>query len=170
MNLIRWFAGADYVPGARHDLLWAWVTIALSSLVFVGYGVIAFNWYFQWKLSRHAEAKAALARLRNICLSCAFCGLALYVTDVPWLLWRSYDVALIFLVFYTWSFVVKMRGLSLVNERLARIDELEQAARKYQEIAELLPHMVWTATAAGRVDFSNQQWCSYVGNGQTWLD
>jgi signal transduction histidine kinase len=170
MNSLRWFAGADYVPGARQDMLWSWITIALSAMIVIGYGVIAFNWYFQRKLSRHAEAKAALARLRNICLCCAFCGYVLYVTDMPWLLWRSYDLALIVLVFYTWSFVFRMRGLSLVDERLAQIDELEQSAKKYREIAELLPHMVWTATADGQIDFSNQRWRAYAGDGRTWLD
>jgi signal transduction histidine kinase len=30
--------------------------------------------------------------------------------------------------------------------------------------------MVWTATDDGRVDFSNQRWREYAGDGRTWLD
>src|SRR3954469_25642955 len=65
-----------------------------------------------------------------------------------------------------------MRGLGLVDERLAQVAELERAATRYREIAELLPHMVWTATAHGVVDFSNQAWRDYVGGAgdRTWLD
>src|SRR5439155_18332706 len=34
------------------------------------------------------------------------------------------------------------------------------------------PHMVWTASSDGRVDFSNQRWREYVGGDgtRTWLD
>jgi signal transduction histidine kinase len=72
----------------------------------------------------------------------------------------------------TWFFIVRMRGIGLVNERLAQMNELERAARKYQQIAELLPHVVWTATADGLVDFSNQRWLEYVGVGGalSWID
>jgi signal transduction histidine kinase len=68
-----------------------------------------------------------------------------------------------------------MRGWSLVDERLAQVEELEKSATKYREIAELLPHIVWTATADGMVDFSNQRWRDYVGDSSaqtriTWID
>ena len=50
------------------------------------------------------------------------------------------------------------------------MNELERSAAKFREIAELLPHMVWTATADGTVDFSNREWAAYVGDERTWLD
>src|SRR6185503_16446484 len=81
------------------------------------------------------------------------------------------DVCLLVFAWSTWSFVWRMRGLGLVDERLAQVAELERAATRYREIAELLPHMVWTATAHGVVDFSNQAWHDYVGStDRTWLD
>jgi PAS domain S-box-containing protein len=67
-----------------------------------------------------------------------------------------------------------MRGLSLLEEKLARVEELERSADKYRQMAEMLPDVVWTATEEGHVDFSNQRWAEYVGAGWgaagTWLD
>jgi PAS domain S-box-containing protein len=148
---------------------WAWVTIALSVLTLAAYGVIAFNWYFQSKLARNSESALALSRLRAIFIVCAICGYAAYAVDT-WPVWWLYDVVLFLLVCGAWRFAVRMRGLSLVDERLARIDELEKSAERYREIAELLPQMVWTATHDGSVDYSNQKWTQYAGDERTWLD
>jgi signal transduction histidine kinase len=167
MNLLLWFNGGDQMPGARYDMLWAGGTLALSLIIALGYAAIAFNWYFQSKLSRVTEARAAIARLRNICLASAACGFVFYATEMPWLIWRLYDLTLLFIAFYTWSF--RMRGLSLVDDRLAQLNELERSANKYREIAELLPYMVWTATAEGLIDFSNQRWREYAGDQRTWV-
>jgi PAS domain S-box-containing protein len=56
-----------------------------------------------------------------------------------------------------------MRGLSLLEEKLARVEELERSADKYRQMAEMLPDVVWTATEDGHVDFCNQRWVEYVG-------
>jgi signal transduction histidine kinase len=170
MRFIGWFTSGDDSFGVPHAYLWAWVTIVLSVLVAVGYGVIAVNWYFQRKLSHQSESRIALARLRNLFLACAVLGVLFYLNDSRWMIWRCYDLVLLFLVFHTWSFVFRMRGLSLVDERLAQLDALEESANRYREIAELLPHMVWTATSAGGVDFSNQRWREYVGDRRAWVD
>src|SRR5215510_4937083 len=120
------------------DLFWAWVTIVLSALVAAGYCVIAINWYFQSKhTSQSQQARRSLARLRGICLWCAVCGYLLYDKDMPWYLWRIYDVILLVLACRTWWFVLPMRGPGLVQERLAEATELEESALKYREIAEL---------------------------------
>jgi signal transduction histidine kinase len=169
MNLLSWLPGSS---GGRPpaEMLWAWITILLSAVVAIGYCVIAVNWYFQSKLTNQtAQAKASLSRLRGIWLSCAICGYTLYATEMPWYLWRLYDAILLVLAARTWWFVFQIRGPGLVTE-------LEESARKYREIAELLPHMVWTATADGVVDFSNQCWRNYCrgpsisGTERTWLD
>jgi signal transduction histidine kinase len=165
MNLLSWLPGSSGgKPPA--EMLWAWITILLSALVAVGYCVIAVNWYFQSKLTNQtAEAKASLSRLRGIWFSCAICGYTLYATEMPWYLWRIYDAILLVLAARTWWFVLQIRGPGLVTE-------LEESAQKYREIAELLPHMVWTATADGVVDFSNQCWRNYCRgeDERTWLD
>jgi signal transduction histidine kinase len=135
MDVIRWLGGRDYTPGTPVDLRWAWVTVSLSVLVALGYGVIAFNRYFQTKLDRRADARAAAARLRNIVMCCCACGYIFFATDVGWRLWRLYDLALACLVLYTWSFVLRTRGLSLVEARLAQVEELERSAEQQKAIA-----------------------------------
>ena len=102
-----------------------------------------------------------MGRLFGICIFSALCGVIFLASETPWVIWRLYDLLLLLFVSRTWYFVLHMRGLSLVDERLAQVDELQRSATKYWEIAELLPHVVWTATADGTVDFSNQRWHEY---------
>jgi PAS domain S-box-containing protein len=171
MSIPSWLDTADLSPtAAPHGAVWPWVTISLSVIMIAGYGVIAFNWYFQWKLARHTDAHAALVRLRNICLASVVCSYVFFATDMPWIIWRLYDVTLLGLALYTWSFCLRMHGLKLVDERLAQVQQLEQSAERYREIAELLPHMVWTADADGQVDFSNDRWRAYAGENRSWLE
>jgi PAS domain S-box-containing protein len=162
VNWLQWLAGAAS-PGTVRDLRWAWVTVGLSAAVAAGYVVIAVNRYFQAKVGRRADSKVSLARLRNILLCSVAFGYVFFATDMAWSLWRLYDVALLALAVYTWYGVVRMRGLGLVEERLARVEELERSADKYRQMAEMLPDVVWTATEDGHVDFCNQRWVEYVG-------
>ena len=152
----------------RPDLLWAWVTLTLSAAVVLGYVAIAFNWYFQIKVAS-PQSRAALRRLLLISVVCALCGAGFYVSDIGWGYLRLCDLAIAALAVYTWSYVLSMRGVSLVDQRLAEMEQLEQRAERYREIAQLLPHLVWTATSDGRIDFSNQRWFDYAGNSWPWL-
>ena len=171
MDLLRWISFPPDVTTGMYGDWWPWATLALSGVVAVGYGVIAFNWYFHSKVARSPESRAATARLLTIVLCCAACGYAFHVADLGWGAWRVYDAILLVLACYAWAFALRMRGgLRLVEERLAEVEELERSAKKYREIAELLPQGVWTATADGRVDFSNRSWLEYAGRGRTWLD
>ena len=172
LNLLYWVGagGMDWSLLIAPDAFWVATTLALSALVFIAYGVIAVNWYFQSKLARRADAKATLNRLRNICLCCAVCGTTFYLTDMPWIVWRFYDTCLLVFAWTSWSYVWRMRGIGLVDERLRHVEELERAAIHYREIAELLPHMVWTANAFGAIDFVNQQWRDYAGDDVSWLE
>ena len=145
----------------RNELVWVWTTTVLSLLVAGGYVGIAVLWYFQSRLARRESAKA-LAHLRNVFLVCAISGFAFWTIEMPWVVWRIYNVLLFAIACYTWSFVLRAKGWSL-------IDELEQAAKRYREIAELLPHIVWTAAETGRIDYSNRRWTEY-SQAQTWLD
>ena len=169
-TFLEWFGVIDDVPGFEPDLRWAWLTAALSGAVAAGYVVIAFNWYFQSKLALRRECRAALARLGATAACCAACGAWFSVSDMSWPAWRAYDLVLLGLAGHTWWFAARMRGPSLVDARLARTDELERGFNRYREIAELLPHVVWTADAGGRVDFSNRRWADYAGDGRTWLE
>src|SRR5207237_208144 len=134
MDLIHWL-GRDHTPGTPGDLRWAWVTLGLSALVVIGYGVIAFNRYFQGKIGRRDEARAAAACLRNIVLCCAACGLLFYASDMPWATWRLYDAALLVVACYTWWFALRMRGLSLVEARLGQVAEAERVAEEQRALA-----------------------------------
>jgi PAS domain S-box-containing protein len=170
MSFLRALNAISNPPGPAGDVRWVWVTLALSALIAVGYGVIACNAYFQSRLSRADEARAAGRRLRNLVLVCCAAGWIFYFADIGWRLWRMYDVALLLLAAHTWTFAWRTRGWIVVGERLARVSELERAAEKYREMAEQLPHMVWTASADGRIDFSNRLWARYAGDSRTWLD
>ena len=155
--------------GIEYELRWAWLTVALSALVLLGYATISFNWYFQSRLRSEASS-ASLSRLRTIFFVCAVWGYIFITCEANWLWWRVYDVVLFALVVYTWSHVVRMRGLSLVDERLAQVAELEESAERYREIAELLPQMVWTAGADGDIDYANKRWHEYATQHATWLE
>lgn len=171
MDFLWWISGGTAASGMDYEPSGPWVTIALSVLVVVGYAAVAFNWYFQSRVTRVAEAKRALARLRGIVICSVFCGLVFVLWDMGWPVGRLYDLGLLVLACHTWWFALRMRGLGLVEERLSKVAELERSAQKYREIAECLPHVVWTATADGRVDFSNRRWREYAGPGErTWLD
>jgi PAS domain S-box-containing protein len=170
MNLALGIFRKGYnMPGLEPDLRWAWLTLTLSLLVAVGYVAIAFNWYFQNKVAGRHVSRAAVRRLSSIVLCCGAFGLWFFVTDMSWPAWRVYDFVLLLLACHTWWFAARMRGVGLVNERLAQLDELENSANRYREIAELLPHIIWTATGEGRVDFSNRRWTDYAGDESTWL-
>jgi PAS domain S-box-containing protein len=176
MPIVRWFSGSGahilgvHRLGPGDEAGWAWVTLALSALVVLTHAVIAFNWYYQSKLAGGKEPAAALARMGAIFIVCALLGYSLYAIETSWVVWRLYDACLLLLVCHMGLFALRMKGLSLVDERLARAQELEKSAQRYREIAELLPHMVWTATDEGRIDYSNRKWADYAGDDRTWLD
>ena len=134
MDLFRWIT-ADSAPGTPDDLRWAWVTLSLSVAVVVGYTVIGVNQYFQAKVRNRRESRVSLARLRNIVL-CSFAfGWVFFATDMGWTMWRLYDAALLGLAIYTWGAVLRMRGIGLVDERLARVDALERLAAQKEAAA-----------------------------------
>src|SRR4051812_27192382 len=157
-----------------------WLTICLSAAVAAGYVAVAVKWYFQRKLEAgpggggsrrvRVDSRAAGAHLVGLVVLGVACGYVFYATELAWRLWPVYDAMLMVLVWRTWAFALRTRGIGLVDARLAEVDELERSAQKFREIAEMLPHMVWTATADGTVDFSNPQWAAYAGPGLTWLD
>src|SRR3989440_5400649 len=161
----------DYsVPGSTSDIYWSFLTVILSFGIAIGYAAIAYNRYFHLKLAHKTECAAASRRLMIITFCSMVCGATFYWFAMPWIIWRLYDCILLFLLYSTWSYAIRMRGVGLVDERLSQMGALEESAKRYGEIAELLPQMVWTAREDGHVNFSNQRWLEYVGDGRTWLD
>jgi PAS domain S-box-containing protein len=62
------------------------------------------------------------------------------------------------------------------RERAVQIATLElSAARRYVNLAEAIPHVVWTATPSGRLDYANRHFAEYTGisvpqaRGDGWL-
>jgi PAS domain S-box-containing protein len=167
---LNFFRGRDDLPGLEPDMRWAWLTIGLSAAVAAGYAVIAVNWYFQSKVAARREARAAMRRLGLVAACCGAFGAWFFANDMSWPAWRAYDLVLAVLAAYTWWFALRMRGPGLVDERLAQAQELERSAGRYRDIAELVPNVVWTATADGRVDYSNRRWAAFAGDGAAWTD
>ena len=168
-SLLQWFRGANHAPAFESDLRWAWLTLALSVGVFVAYVAIAYNWYCRSKVT-HVRSDGTPLRLLSIVVLCGVCGALFYLNDFSWAAWRLYDLLLLFLAAYACRLAYRLRGMGLINERLAQLEDLERSARQYRQIAELLPHMVWTATAEGRIDFCNVRWEQYAGPDRTWLE
>ncbi|WP_165822040.1 PAS domain-containing protein [Hymenobacter edaphi] len=40
---------------------------------------------------------------------------------------------------------------------------VEQSEMEFRLLSDAIPHLVWTATPAGSVDYCNEQWCAYTG-------
>jgi signal transduction histidine kinase len=164
VDIAKWLSGVGFTDWTVKDMEWLFVTVILSTLLAAGYAVIMFNWYFQSKMGKTIESRASFRRLVCMVMACGICGLFFYLSDMQWLVWRLYDVVLLALVAYTWTFAIQSRGMGHVTDRLSQFAQLERTCARYTEIAELLPQMVWTATADGRVDYANQRWLEYAGD------
>jgi signal transduction histidine kinase len=169
MEVLQWVCGEITAPTLNNGVAWPAVSTALSLVVIAGYCLIGFNWYFQTKVIQREAARPALVRL-GVITAVGVVGAGLWFLDASWAIWRGYDLALLLLAVNTWLYLFNMRGLGLVEDRLALTAELEAEAARYREIAELLPDMVWTATADGQVDFCNQRWREYRGDSRSWLE
>src|SRR5260221_13633376 len=114
MDILHLFT-RDPVLLTKHDMAWVATSMILSLVVALGYVAIAFRWCFQSRLARK-ESAAAIRHQRNVFLVTAVCGSAFWTIDMPWPAWRAYDVVLVGLAFYTWGFVLRTKGLGLVDE------------------------------------------------------
>lgn len=75
------------------------------------------------------------------------------------------------------SLTAKQVELEEEIERRRRVEEvLRQSERQFRELAESLPHLVWTCAADGRCVYLSRQWVEYTGRpeeeqlGYGWLD
>jgi diguanylate cyclase (GGDEF)-like protein/PAS domain S-box-containing protein len=57
------------------------------------------------------------------------------------------------------------RRASLAIDNSQLYQEAQTAARNFQQLAESMPQIVWTADRAGQVEYSNQRWFDYTGLG-----
>jgi len=126
-HLMQWFAGGD--PGymrlygcMRQDVLWITITILLDLTIAAGYAMIAMHW---WKNARSLPpipAKSAMGNMRNIFVFCGICGYAFIPIKMFWPAWRFYDIAMGFLVYFTWKYALSAKTLNVVYSALSRSD------------------------------------------------
>jgi PAS domain S-box-containing protein len=87
----------------------------------------------------------------------------------------------VFVELYRKTREVRYQGEMLLaldrRERERKLEELREATdRRYQDLAEAIPQLVWRANADGRVYYLSQRWCEYTGmsheqlEGWGWLD
>ncbi|KAA9327662.1 PAS domain-containing protein [Hymenobacter busanensis] len=61
-----------------------------------------------------------------------------------------------------------------VTEQVQARHRAEQAGQEFRTLTDAIPHLVWTATPGGEVDYCNDQWFAYTGStpsesyGQGW--
>jgi PAS domain S-box-containing protein len=54
-----------------------------------------------------------------------------------------------------------------ITERNQAASELKASQKRYRELAEAMPQMVWTADAEGSINYWNQRWYEYTGLSET---
>ncbi|HTU68946.1 MAG TPA: MASE1 domain-containing protein [Candidatus Baltobacteraceae bacterium] len=68
-----------------------------------------------------------------------------------------------FVVFTAVLSITALVLCALTSERRFAFAQMQAAERRFQVLAETLPQIVWTADAAGRIDWYNQRWHQYTG-------
>src|SRR3989440_279892 len=67
-------------------------------------------------------------------------------------------------VFVTRSMMRDVRRRERTEAALQRVlADARAGERRYHELADAMPQIVWTANADGSVDYYNQRWCNYTG-------
>ena len=75
-------------------------------------------------------AKSALANIRNIFAFCGICGYIFIPVKMFWPGWRLYDLAMAFLVYFTWSYALNTRNLKVIYSELGRSTQLAEGFEK----------------------------------------
>jgi signal transduction histidine kinase len=138
-SFLDWFAGGS--SGAHHggstrymdlihcmgnDYLWIGITVGLDVLVAAGYLLIARHWWVNARrLEKSHPAYRPLANLRNIFLFCGLCGYLFIPVKMVWPAWRLYDLFMVSLVYFTWNYALRARGLKVIYTELGRTAKLE---------------------------------------------
>ncbi len=130
-RFFQWFAGGDrhYMPLTHcmaDDWFWIGLTLALDVAVWLGYVVIALHWMRNERLLPEGPAKSALRGMKVIFLVCGACGYLFIPLKLVWPAWRLYDIVMIGLVYTTWRYALRSRGLQVIYSELHRSADLER--------------------------------------------
>jgi signal transduction histidine kinase len=129
MQFVRWFSGGEnqYMRLSHcmnHDVFWIGLTVALDFSIAVGYVIIALHWWRNQRNLPDIPAKRVLANIRNIFIFCGLCGYLFIPIKMVWPAWRLYDIALMFLSWSTWRYVLSATNLKVVYSELGRTTAL----------------------------------------------
>lgn len=139
-TILDWFAGGS--TGGHHghggttrymnlfhcmdgDYLWITITVALDLAVAAGYLLIAKHWAKNAKrLDQAHPAYTPLRDLRNVFVFCGLCGYIFIPIKMFWPAWRLYDLFMVALVYFTWRYALRARGLNVIYTELGRTAQL----------------------------------------------
>ncbi len=70
---------------------------------------------------------------------------------------------------------IAYKKLQQVGEELQLQGVIKLSEKKFRQLADLMPQIVWTATPDGLIDYNNNQWFEYTGfeeghSNQNWID
>jgi signal transduction histidine kinase len=137
MTILHWFTGGDnqymrLYSCMRQDTFWVALTITLDFSIAIGYAIIAWHWWRNQRNLPDIPAKRVLATIRNIFIFCGLCGYLFIPIKMVWPAWRLYDVALLFLSYSTWRYVLFATTLKVVYTELGRTSALAAELERSQ--------------------------------------
>ena len=71
--------------------------------------------------------------MRNIFLFCGMCGYIFIPIKMVWPAWRLYDIAMMFLVYFTWRYALSTGQLKVIYSELGRSTQLAEDLAKSRE-------------------------------------
>ena len=128
--ILDWFTGGErqymnLIHCMNHDTLWIGITVTLDIAVAAGYLLIAKHWATNARrLDKNHPAYQPLATLRNIFIFCGLCGYVFIPVKMVWPAWRLYDFFMLVLVYFTWRYALRARGLNVIYTELGRTTQL----------------------------------------------
>jgi PAS domain S-box-containing protein len=147
----------------NNDWLWVIITIVLNLGVVLGYAIIARHWYKSGKRLENSPAKSSLQAMMNIFIFCGLCGYLSTVIRMYWPAWRLTDMAIVGLLYYSFSYIYRSKGLSAVYVELNESKKAKEDLHLFQQLSDHLPQLVWTATDHSSPDYFNHSWYEYTG-------
>jgi hypothetical protein len=140
-RFLQWFSGADkqyetLFHCMSGDLPWIWALAVLSSIVILGYVVVACHWFKNLAGLKKGLARSSLFNLTFIFLFCGICGYTFNILDLWYPARRLQVIFLMILSFFTWRYALNVPRLKIVYEEIHRRGELAAELAKVKIIHE----------------------------------
>lgn len=141
-SVIDWFAGGDgdqqymdLMHCMNHDTVWIIITVVLDLAVAFGYVMIAYDWWRNQRTLEPGPSRRALGKMRNIFVFCGICGYIFIPIKMFWPAWRLYDLFMLVLVYFTWSYAWRAKELRVVYQELNERKQLEVDLTHEREVS-----------------------------------